>query len=252
MKGQIEILDEKPFIADAEIERMMDFDGLMDLYQQSGISADGASQNLSGGLSSAAKMGIISSALVGVSIVMYLTIPSSDVQQHIESVSMEPVEGVTVEEQQAPVLVMPPLEETAAAEKVEVEPSGNAQPEEEKVLPPIKEDESKQVNKTNLGYQPASPANGYEHLYEYFNSELQYPEVAVLDAMEGTLEVQFSVTAQGEIQDIQLMNTLGEAIDAQAIKILKNMPAWQPATLNGRPIKSKLSIPLSFGITKKE
>lgn len=97
-------------------------------------------------------------------------------------------------------------------------------------------------------YVQAEPMEGYAHLYEYFNNELIYPSVALKDSTQGVLTVSFTINRKGLPENLQFTNSLGEAFEEEAKRLILNMPLWKPATLNNQPVASRLSLPLTFQI----
>jgi periplasmic protein TonB len=105
---------------------------------------------------------------------------------------------------------------------------------------------------TSSEYQfvEAEPLDGYPSLYEYFSRELIYPEAAIKDSVQGVVTVSFVVGITGTAEKIRIEHPLGDAFDREAVRLVENMPAWKPATLNGDPIPTKLSMPVTFQIRR--
>lgn len=99
-------------------------------------------------------------------------------------------------------------------------------------------------------YVQAEPVAGYPSLYEYFDTNLVYPAVAVKDSLEGIVNVEFVIDTDGNATDIVVENSLGSSFDKEAIRLVENMPEWKPATYNGQPVRSKISLPITFGLHK--
>jgi TonB family protein len=97
-------------------------------------------------------------------------------------------------------------------------------------------------------YVPAEPVKGFPALYEYFNRELNYPQEAIKDSTQGVITVNFVIDQHGAPINLKIANSLGPAFDAEAIRLIQNMPRWKAARLSGREIDSKISIPLTFHI----
>ena len=114
--------------------------------------------------------------------------------------------------------------------------------EEENVVAQAK-DQQPQYN-----YQDATPIDGIESLYDYFDVNLKYPSEGLTDSIEGTVIVKFTVKDNGKIDNITIQKSLGDAFDIEAIRLIENMPPWKPARVNEIPIDSKLSIPLHFKV----
>ncbi|GAA2994074.1 energy transducer TonB [Prevotella corporis] len=58
----------------------------------------------------------------------------------------------------------------------------------------------------------------------------------------------FTVNEDGSLSDITVMKNLTPPLDEEAIRIVKSMPKWKPAKLNGKAVKSKYTIPVNFRI----
>ena len=94
----------------------------------------------------------------------------------------------------------------------------------------------------------AEPQAGFDHLYEYFNSVLTYPGDLAIEQIEGNLVVEFMIKSDGKVGNIKLLNKLHPVLDSIAIASVKNMPTWNPASVNGEKVDTKHSIPLLFNI----
>lgn len=99
-------------------------------------------------------------------------------------------------------------------------------------------------------FAQAEPVDGYPALYAYFNQALTYPPEAMADSVEGVVTVVFSINAEGRPEKIYIEQSLGEPFDREAIRVIENMPLWKPAAYNGKPVPSKISLPLTFQIKK--
>jgi TonB family protein len=97
-------------------------------------------------------------------------------------------------------------------------------------------------------YIQAEPVQGYDHLFAYFRENIKYPAAALKDSVEGVLTVSFVVASDGKPRHIQIEKTLGPDFEKEAIQLIEGMPAWKPATLNGKPVRSKVTLPLTFEI----
>jgi TonB family protein len=99
-------------------------------------------------------------------------------------------------------------------------------------------------------YLQAEPVDGYEVLYEYFNKNLKYPSEAIADSVQGRVMVTFVVTAEGKPNQINVVQNLGTPFEMEVIKLIEQMPLWKPATLNGKAVPSKITLPLTFQIQR--
>ncbi|MCC8410258.1 energy transducer TonB [Mucilaginibacter sp. UR6-1] len=62
----------------------------------------------------------------------------------------------------------------------------------------------------------------------------------------GSVVFQFVVERDGSLSDIKIIKHLTPELDSIALKKLKASPKWQPATLNGKPIRKKFTFPMKF------
>lgn len=102
----------------------------------------------------------------------------------------------------------------------------------------------------SVGYKQAEPAGGYERLYNYFNQELQYPESALRDSIQGVVVIDFVINISGKPEQIQIQQSLDKACDAEAIRVIENMQPWLPASLDGKLVPAQVSVPLTFQLLK--
>ncbi|AIZ62722.1 hypothetical protein PK28_01740 [Hymenobacter sp. DG25B] len=94
-----------------------------------------------------------------------------------------------------------------------------------------------------------TPAGGLAAFNQYVEREVHYPEK---DPPAGTysakvaVKLRFIVAADGSLQDIKVIEPLSEEYDAEAIRLLKEGPAWYPAVVNGKRIAHKAQVSVIF------
>ncbi|MEI2748373.1 MAG: TonB family protein [Ferruginibacter sp.] len=99
---------------------------------------------------------------------------------------------------------------------------------------------------TNVDIYPAFPG-GNDALQTYISKSLQYPEKAMEEGVEGTVEVMFTVNEKGKATDVHVMgDKIGYGLEEEAIKAVKQMPAWSPGKLKGKIVKTKYTLPVVF------
>lgn len=99
-------------------------------------------------------------------------------------------------------------------------------------------------------YLQAEPVDGYEKLFAYFRENLKYPQQALKDSVQGVMKISFVIDLEGKPGDVRIEETLGPLFDLEAKTLIKSMPAWKPALLNGKPVRSRISLPLTFEVKK--
>ncbi len=87
---------------------------------------------------------------------------------------------------------------------------------------------------------------GRKALRDYVYSHLTYPGRAGQKNPEGTVDVGFTVTKDGQVKDIRVMHSSNPVLDKPAMEVFKNMPAWKPGYQHGHPVDVNLTVPVRF------
>ena len=85
-----------------------------------------------------------------------------------------------------------------------------------------------------------------EALWTFMIQNLHYPESAEADNIQGRVVVQFVVEKDGSLTGFKILYSRDDRLNEEALRILRIMPRWQPAQLNGRPVRSHFCIPVVF------
>jgi protein TonB len=86
---------------------------------------------------------------------------------------------------------------------------------------------------------------GTEALMKYIKENHQHQAGKV---QEGIVFVSFIVTETGKVTEVKVYKGLNENCDKEAIRLVENMPDWEPAEQPGRGIKirSRMMLPIRF------
>jgi protein TonB len=90
------------------------------------------------------------------------------------------------------------------------------------------------------------PVGGMGAFMQYLQKNLKYPEQARRMNVEGKVFVQFVIDKDGSPTDITVLKGIGSGCDEEAVRVIKNMPKWQPGKQRGRPVKVRMSLPIVF------
>lgn len=102
---------------------------------------------------------------------------------------------------------------------------------------------------TDQDFVEALPDGGYPALYDYLAAQLRYPEAARRDGVEGAVLVGFTINTEGAAKSIRVIRGLREDLDQEALRLIGQMPRWAPATINGQPVATQHTMPLTFQLT---
>ena len=97
----------------------------------------------------------------------------------------------------------------------------------------------------NFEYRAAFPG-GLTALKHYLSQNLDYPKLAVKKRTQGIVRVQFVIYQDGSINEVEALNDPGDGLAEEAIRVIKNMPKWEPAEQKCRKVKYKLIQNINF------
>ena len=89
---------------------------------------------------------------------------------------------------------------------------------------------------------PPEFVGGKEALFEYINTNIKYPE----DVERGNVYIAFVVTREGKIRDTRVVKGINEGCDKEALRLIKNMPIWDPGMHQGKLVSSVYGLPIIF------
>jgi periplasmic protein TonB len=114
---------------------------------------------------------------------------------------------------------------------------------------PFYTDETKTIV-YNKAEQDPTFVGGESAMNAYLLNAMKYPEQAEREGLEGTVFVDFIVTANGSVREVNASEMPGEHTDAslqaEAIRVVRNMPKWTPGRQRGKPVDVKFSLPITF------
>jgi len=87
---------------------------------------------------------------------------------------------------------------------------------------------------------------GMEALVKYMAENMKYPEDAKKQLVEGRVLVQFIVETDGSVSNTEVLKRVFPSLDAEAVRVISGMPKWIPGKQNGKVVRVKYTIPVSF------
>ncbi len=118
---------------------------------------------------------------------------------------------------------------------------------------------------------------GEESAYEYIARNVQYPDIARRSAMEGRIVVGFVVKPDGSLTDLEVLSNMAktkiavasdgfvqsdgeeyikeedshkarQALEQEALRIVKSMTGWNPAIHEGKKVGSQSMLTIYFSL----
>lgn len=92
---------------------------------------------------------------------------------------------------------------------------------------------------------------GQQALMKYLSTNVQYPVEAQKNGIGGRVIVQFIIMEDGSIAQEKVMRGVEPSLDAEALRLVKQMPKWTPGTEQGEPVKVRYNVPIVFRMTER-
>lgn len=77
--------------------------------------------------------------------------------------------------------------------------------------------------------KPAEFPGGQPAQMKWLSQKLKYPKAAEMNDVQGRVIVKFIVDKDGHVRNPQIVKGVDSDLDREALRIVKNMPDWQPA-----------------------
>ena len=80
---------------------------------------------------------------------------------------------------------------------------------------------------------------------------LKYPQEAVRDGIQGTVEVGFIIDKDGKVTDARVIRSVDPRLDEEALRVVNASPKWRPGRVNGEKVRTSMTLPIEFILEKK-
>jgi len=118
------------------------------------------------------------------------------------------------------------------------------------------------LNKTSLDAAPKTPPpptsssyneapvfpGGEQAIYKFINSNIVYPALSKEKKITGKVYLSFCIYIDGSIGEVSVINGVDPALDKEAIRVIRLLPAWKPGKLDGTPVKVSYTLPVTFAL----
>ena len=89
---------------------------------------------------------------------------------------------------------------------------------------------------------------GMEELLQYLKTTITYPESAIKEQVQGRVIVKFVIEEDGIVADAEIIKGVSPGLDAEALRVVNNMPRWIPAKVKGKAVASNFTLPVNFSL----
>jgi TonB family protein len=102
----------------------------------------------------------------------------------------------------------------------------------------------------NIGFSMLrSPEPGY-NIENYLRDNLVYPRLAKQEHIQGRVVVKFTVDEDGAITNVRILRSLSGGCDQEALRVVSEMPAMQPALNGGEAVRADFTLPIVFTLQR--
>jgi TonB family protein len=95
--------------------------------------------------------------------------------------------------------------------------------------------------------KPSFQGGGEDQFSKWVNSQLVYPETAKKDGVQGRVNVEFTINAEGDVCDIKLIDGVRDDLNDEVIRVISASPRWTPGVdAEGKKVPVTFHFPVFF------
>ena len=87
---------------------------------------------------------------------------------------------------------------------------------------------------------------GQGALLKFLATNVRYPESAVKNGIEGRVSCSFVVDTDGSLKNIEVIRGIDPSLDREAVRVIREMPKWNPGVQNNMAVAVKYTVPVTF------
>lgn len=96
-----------------------------------------------------------------------------------------------------------------------------------------------------IDQMPSFPGGLY-YLMSYLSENIHYPLEAQKKGTQGRVVISFVVETDGQLSNFNVEQSVSQELDAEALRVVKNMPRWVPGKQEGKGVRVKYNVPINF------
>jgi len=173
--------------------------------------------------------------------------PWEDKEQEMTMVEEKPVTKVAEK-----IEVVDVAEEVTHTEEEDAPLSISSEQEDANLAPPLEEPlpQPEKALEESPGVRivekmPQFPG-GLTAFIQWLSRNLKYPPQAAKAKRKGRVVVAFIVNTDGTISGERVLHSADPLLDAEAMRVVRMMPKWEPGIENGKHCRTMVSVPIVF------
>ena len=110
------------------------------------------------------------------------------------------------------------------------------------IIDPEQEDK---VYEAIVDVRPTFPG-GDGKLMEWISQHIVYPPGCYESHIQGRVIIRFMIKADGSVGEAEIIRGVYPELDKEALRVVKSLPKFNPATLNGKAVEYWFTLPITF------
>lgn len=85
-------------------------------------------------------------------------------------------------------------------------------------------------------------------LRKYIANNIEYPQVAQDNGIQGKVYVTFVVSKDGSVANAKIARGIDPALDKEALRVVNSLPKWEPGKQRGENVNVSYTVPINFAL----
>ncbi|MCO5231237.1 MAG: energy transducer TonB [Chitinophagales bacterium] len=119
-------------------------------------------------------------------------------------------------------------------------------------LPAYAQGNNNSSSQTEYSLTPPSFNGGNVAKKSFLSSQIQYPKEALMNKVEGVVELKMIVETDGSLSGIRVVKDPGGGLGDEAMRVYSIMPKWLPGILYGAPVRTPITETVQFKLIKNQ
>ncbi len=82
----------------------------------------------------------------------------------------------------------------------------------------------------------------------FIANNIEYPEPAQKEGIQGRVYVTFVVDKEGNVANAKIARGVDPLLDLEALRVVNSLPAWNPGVQRGVPVNVSYTVPINFAL----
>jgi len=87
-------------------------------------------------------------------------------------------------------------------------------------------------------------------LARFIKTQVQYPESAAKEEIQGTVFIEFIVRKDGRLTDFKILRGVSKELNDEAMRVARLFSKWVPGKMGQRIIDTRVQVPIKFRLVE--